>query len=94
MVERKDAWNDCVAWDDRPKTLPEGLKILADWFDAVYNDNGEVQVDLRKWAIENAKLRAAAYRLVAHAKDRQQEEWASLPDVLTLAEILESINEK
>ena len=56
MEERKDAWNDCVSWDDRPKSLCEGLNILADWFDAVYQDNGVVQEDLRKWADDYKQL--------------------------------------
>lgn len=37
----------------RPKTAAEGMRFLADWFDAIYQDkniNDAVQIDLRKWA--------------------------------------------
>jgi len=36
-------------------TAAEGLRLLADWFDAQYQDagsNDEVQQDLRRWADE------------------------------------------
>jgi len=39
----------------RPKTASEGLRFLADWFDAVYQDagkNDEVQQELRRWATD------------------------------------------
>ena len=51
--KEKSAWTDCVSWDDIPKTAPDGLRILADWFDAVYDESGtnaDVQNDLRDWA--------------------------------------------
>jgi hypothetical protein len=39
----------------KPKRAAEGLRWLADWFDAKYHDagqNDEVQQDLRRWAGE------------------------------------------
>jgi hypothetical protein len=57
----KNAWDGCDAWDHRPITLPEGLRTLADWFDAVYEDQGkndEVQQDLRRWASDYRALEA------------------------------------
>ena len=39
-----------------PQSAPQGLRFLADWFDAVYDDAKDgkdgVQRDLRKWADE------------------------------------------
>lgn len=70
-MENQDAWNDCVSWDERPKTMQEGLHILADWFDAVYQDAGKndaVQQDLRKWVNDINRLSAAAYNLLAKHK--------------------------
>ena len=68
----KNAWDGCDAWDNRPKTLPQGLKLLADWFDAVYENQGkndEVQQDLRRWAAYyealEAKLRDTEAQLAA-----------------------------
>jgi hypothetical protein len=40
------------------------------------------------------RLASAASRLVAHARNRQQEEWATLPDVIALAEALKPWGEK
>jgi len=56
----------CNVAGARPKTAPEGLRVLADWFDAVYQDEGKgdaVQQDLRRWADEFARLQAIADRL-------------------------------
>lgn len=66
-MEKINAWEDCVSWEERPKTLQEGLRILADWFDAVYQDAGKndaVQQDLRKWAYEVDTLLQAVRALV------------------------------
>ena len=38
-----------------------------------------------------AALVVVAQRLVDHAKNREQEEWASLPDILELKEAIDSI---
>ena len=59
-----------------PKSAPEGLRLLADWFDVRDAREGvsgcEVQMDLRRWAREfeetqsaNAALRAENERLRA-----------------------------
>ena len=43
----------------KPQTAADGLRLLADWFDATYQDagnNDEVQQDLRKWANEFEEL--------------------------------------
>lgn len=65
---KKSAWTDCVPWDDRPKTIPEGLQILADWFDAVYDEAGTdaaVQSDLRDWAKKYIELDSRVRELEA-----------------------------
>lgn len=57
----KNAWDGCDVWDNRPKSLPQGLRVLADWFDAVYEDQGKndaVQQDLRRWASDYEELEA------------------------------------
>ena len=43
-----------------PTDAIQGINVLADWFDALYKDQGKndaVQVDLRKWAKEIEELR-------------------------------------
>jgi hypothetical protein len=52
---------------ERPKTLEDGLLVLADWFDAVYQDanvSDEVQQDCRRWAKEHTQLKAKLRELV------------------------------
>ena len=73
---KKSAWNDCVSWDYRPKTAPEGLRILADWFDAVYDEagtNAAVQNDLRDWAKNYTALESRVRELEAE-RDRLKAE--------------------
>lgn len=70
-----NTWDDCISCDEQPKKLQDGLKLLADWFDAVYQDQGKndsVQQDLRKWASEidtiyheNKQLKIALTRISA-----------------------------
>lgn len=52
--------NDCSVYTERPKELREGLLVLAEWFDAVYDDakdgKNQVQQDLRRWADEYTRL--------------------------------------
>lgn len=67
-----NAWEDCIAWDDKPKTKAKGLRLLSDWFDAVYQDAGKndaVQQDLRKWADEIEALEARVKGLEAEIID-------------------------
>lgn len=44
------------------RTIPQGLRILADWFDVKFKDAGagedEVQQDLRRWADEIEAMEA------------------------------------
>ena len=80
----KNAWDGCDAWDNRPKTLPQGLRILADWFDAVYEDQGkndEVQQDLRRWAAEYEALEAKLNMLSDH--ERKIEAWENAAREIT-----------
>ena len=80
MSENKSAWTDCVSWDDRPKTAPEGLRILADWFDAVYDEagtNAAVQNDLRDWAKNYTDLESRVRELEAE-RDRLIENISTL----------------
>ncbi len=43
-----------VSMSKRPENVVVGLRVLADWFDGMYpdNPNTEVQEDLRRWAEE------------------------------------------
>ena len=52
------------ALDEQPKTAAQGLRFLARWFDAMYPDDGDTQVqdDLRKWANEWENVRVEARR--------------------------------
>jgi hypothetical protein len=57
-----------------PKSVQEGLRFLADWFDAVYQDagvNDDVQQRLRKWANLFNELIAENERLKAQIKQAQ-----------------------
>ena len=56
-----------------PKTAPEGLRILADWFDAVYDESGTnaaVQNDLRDWAKNYTTLESRVREL-----EDERDEW-------------------
>jgi len=49
---------------NRPKTATEGMRYLADWFDAVYEDKGTndaVQIDLRRWADDIDAVKETAF---------------------------------
>jgi hypothetical protein len=55
-IESHNAKNNATPMASRPKNAIEGLRVLADWFDFVYEDAGTgrdtVQIDLRRWADE------------------------------------------
>jgi uncharacterized coiled-coil protein SlyX len=58
-IEKHNQKMEAVPLRKRPKNLESGLFVLADWFDAVYQDEGEndlVQQDLRRWAREHMLL--------------------------------------
>ena len=71
----------------RPKTAQEGLRFLAKWFDAKYEDSGTgtdtVQQDLRRWAddidTKELRIKSAANLItnVAQILNVVQSEWGA-----------------
>lgn len=59
-IEEHNAAMNKVPSRSRPETLEEGLRFLAEWFDAFYGDAGTgadvVQHDLRRWACDIDRL--------------------------------------
>lgn len=56
---------------EKPKDIREGLLHLADWFDALYDDEKEIEVsrDLRKWADDVQALATAKADALELAKE-------------------------
>lgn len=68
-IEDHNSFMNSIIPKKRPKSVVEGLLILADWFDEQYPNDPEphVQEDLRKWAKEIESLES---RLAASEKAR------------------------
>jgi hypothetical protein len=56
---------------DRPSSIPEGLKFLANWFDAMYPGDPDtaVQEDLRRWADSMDSITEMAETILKELKE-------------------------
>ena len=86
-IEDYNAKQAKVPTSPRPKTAQEGLRFLAKWFDAKYEDSGTgtdtVQQDLRRWSddidTKELRIKSAANLItnVAQILNVVQSEWGA-----------------
>jgi hypothetical protein len=80
VIKHNEKMDAIPSWPHSPQSLSEGLRWLAEWFDALYPDGSDktLQNDLRRWA-DDAE---AANQQLAEAKAEHE---AKLAAVLNLA---------